>query len=209
MASIEAVIFDYGCVISTRQVKEEVAKMEELAGANPEELWKTYWRYRSEYDCGLPGKEYWGKVLSFCRVSVDEALIEQLITHDIRSWTVLNRRMLVLIEKIKNSGLKLGLISNMPPDVLNYMKKNFTWLQNRLFNTMIFSCEIRLCKPNPAVFVKCIRDLGLTPEECLFVDDSKVNIQGARDVGLKTIHYTTYNKFLEEIAVVFNSSYVV
>lgn len=209
MSSIEAVIFDYGGVISTLQVKEETAKMEELAGTNPEDFWKTYWRYRPEYDCGLPGKVYWRKVLSSCGVSLDEALIEQLITHDIRSWTTLDREMLALVEKIKNSGLKLGLISNMPPDVLDYMKENFTWLQNKLFDTMIFSCEIQLCKPDPAVYLKCVRDLGLNPEECLFVDDLMVNIKGAQDVGLKAIHYTTYDRFLEEIAVVFNSSYLV
>ena len=55
MSSIEAVIFDYGGVLSTRQVEEEKAKMEELAGANPEDFWQAYWRHRPEYDCGLPG----------------------------------------------------------------------------------------------------------------------------------------------------------
>ncbi len=209
MSSIEAVIFDYGGVLSTRQVEEEKAKMEELAGANPEDFWQAYWRHRPEYDCGLPGKLYWQKVLSSCGVSLAGPVIGQLITHDIRSWTKLNEEMLVLVEKIKNSGLKVGLISNMPPEVLAYMKANFSWLQNKLFDATVFSCEIQICKPDPAVYLKGVRDLGLKPEECLFVDDSMVNIKGAQEAGLKTIHYTAYDQFLEEMTAVFNSSYVV
>lgn len=43
-------------------------------------------------------------------------------------------------------------------------------------------------KPNPQAFQKIIDDHGLTPSKTVFIDDSIQHIEGARSVGLQTIH---------------------
>ena len=142
---IKAVLFDYGCVLSTEQVRREVEVMLDLTKVNEELFTDYYYRYRLDYDAGISGKEYWGRVLSSCKVGYDEELILRLIDHDINSWTALNQEALDWATELKKDGYKLGVISNMPVDILRYMKENFSWLKSNLFDTLVFSCDLGIC----------------------------------------------------------------
>lgn len=59
-----------------------------------------------------------------------------------------------------------------------------TW--NNLFDTIFYSYQIGLRKPDTACYRYICRLINLAPEQCLFIDDSKVNIRGAEAAGLKT-----------------------
>ena len=185
----KAVIFDYGCVISTEQVKHEIEAMVDLIKISEDTFKSYYYQYRLEYDRGISGEEYWNKVLSACKVDYDQELIVKLINHDLKSWTVTNQAMLDWAEGLKKNGYKLGIISNMPKDILKYMRENFSWLKNKLFDTVIFSCDLRICKPDPLIYRQCLDNLDLSPVECLFIDDSEINIQAAKEIGLNVFHY--------------------
>ena len=51
------------------------------------------------------------------------------------------------------------------------------------------SGECRLVKPDRAIFELFLDRYGLKPEACVFIDDSKANIEAARAIGMHTIHY--------------------
>lgn len=123
MGRIKVVIFDYGAVISAPQPREEILALENLAAADRERFWTSYWRYRREYDTVLSTEEYWRRVFTDCGAVWRGDLLPQLLFHDTRSWTVLNRRMLAFAKLLKASGFKVGLLSNMPIDILEEMKK--------------------------------------------------------------------------------------
>ena len=62
-------------------------------------------------------------------------------------------------------------------------------------------------KPDPAIYQKLLQELGLIPEECLFIDDLEENIQGAQSVGIpghvflsqdELYHYLITQHILEE-----------
>jgi len=55
-----------------------------------------------------------------------------------------------------------------------------------LFETQFYSHEIHERKPDLSSFEKVIQLSGVNPQETLFVDDLKENIEGAKKVGLKT-----------------------
>jgi putative hydrolase of the HAD superfamily len=186
---IRAVIFDYGCVISLSQVKQEIDAMLDLIGIKEDIFTTNYYKYRLEYDSGISGEEYWGKVLSACHVNYDREMIIKLIEHDAKSWIAINQEVLDLAKDLKNHGYKLGIISNMPMDILKYMKENFPWLKNNLFDTTVFSCDLKVCKPDLVIYTKCLERLHLRPAECLFIDDVEANIQAAQKLGLETFHY--------------------
>ena len=57
------------------------------------------------------------------------------------------------------------------------------------FRRIYISQELKLLKPDPAIFDYVVRDIGLPPEEVLFVDDSPRNVAAALDAGLSAIHY--------------------
>jgi putative hydrolase of the HAD superfamily len=58
------------------------------------------------------------------------------------------------------------------------------------FDVVIVSCEVGLCKPDPAIYRTCIEQLGVPPALTLFVDDRMENLDGAEAVGLRTFHFT-------------------
>jgi epoxide hydrolase-like predicted phosphatase len=57
-----------------------------------------------------------------------------------------------------------------------------------LFEKAYYSFHLNLYKPDPAIFEFVLKDSGLKPEETLFVDDFKTNIDAACKLGLRTIH---------------------
>lgn len=60
-----------------------------------------------------------------------------------------------------------------------------------LFEGRVFcSAQFRLAKPDPAIFLHCLGQLGATPAQALFVDDKAENAEGARRAGLRAQHYT-------------------
>ena len=57
------------------------------------------------------------------------------------------------------------------------------------FCRIYISQELKLLKPDPAIFAHVIRDIGLPPQEMLYVDDSPRNVEAARNAGLQALHY--------------------
>src|SRR5690606_37775218 len=129
------------------------------------------------------GEEYWQKVLTACGVEYTPELAAKLITHDVKSWTQLNPAVLEWAAALKDDGYQLGIISNMVREVLDFMQANFDWLEQDLFNSQIYSCHWRVTKPDPRIYRISLKQLGLEPEDCLFIDDLEVNIEAAQKLG--------------------------
>lgn len=56
-----------------------------------------------------------------------------------------------------------------------------------LFDVVILSSEVGMVKPNADIYELAARQLGLTTEDCLMIDDSATNIAGAEAIGMKGI----------------------
>src|SRR6266542_6083176 len=86
------------------------------------------------------------------------------------------------LRALRASGFRLGLISNA--DVMEVAPWPTCPLAG-LFDVELFSCEVGLVKPEPAIYVRCIEALGVSPAECLFVGDGGSNeLAGARAAGM-------------------------
>ncbi len=57
----------------------------------------------------------------------------------------------------------------------------------KFFNKLFVSDEMKCAKPDKEFFLKLIRDTKYKPNECVFVDDAKVNLKTAHEVGFITI----------------------
>jgi len=79
---------------------------------------------------------------------------------------------------------KLALVSNCfvgLSDVLEAL--NLT----HFFDCVVLSYEIGVKKPDKRIYLEALQRLKLRPEQCVFVSDSISDLEGAREVGLKTI----------------------
>ncbi len=95
-------------------------------------------------------------------------------------------RVLDRYREIQGDCLLL-LLSNQITDRANYLRA-----RNHLgcFDTLYFSNELGLQKPNPAIFALVLARHNLSPEEVIFIDDAQENIDAASALGMQTIHFT-------------------
>ncbi|MEL7099117.1 MAG: HAD family phosphatase [Pseudomonadota bacterium] len=59
-----------------------------------------------------------------------------------------------------------------------------------VFGTTIVSGEIGMIKPSVAIYARLCEAAGVSPENCVFIDDGLHNCIGARAAGMAAIHFT-------------------
>ncbi|NUR60982.1 MAG: HAD-IA family hydrolase [Catenulispora sp.] len=60
---------------------------------------------------------------------------------------------------------------------------------SELTDLIVYSHEVGLKKPDPAIYELCLERLGLRAEEVVFVDDVEVCCEAARAVGMAAIRF--------------------
>ena len=194
---IRALILDYGGVISQPQNRANINNILQCLGQDYDDFMQVYYDLRAGYDNGqLSGQEYWGRVLQHYDLEPNGFDLSYLIQEDVNSWTFINQSMIRFISDNRNRIPKLAMISNMVEDTLVLMRRQYNWLD--LFDELVFSCELGINKPEREIYEVCMSRLSVEPDECLFVDDSTKNIQGALDVGMHSIHFKSNSQFMLE-----------
>ncbi len=77
----------------------------------------------------------------------------------------------------------------MGDSVLANIEREFDWLSR--FDVLVWSYQVRVAKPDPAIYRHVLKELGTLPEEALFIDDKQANIEAARALGMKGLLFTT------------------
>ncbi|KAI8489369.1 Bifunctional epoxide hydrolase 2 [Branchiostoma belcheri] len=72
-------------------------------------------------------------------------------------------------------------------------------LFRRLFDLVVESCRVGLRKPDPAIFHLTCRQLGVKPQEAVFLDDIGNNVKAARQLGITTILVRDFDKAVREL----------
>jgi len=78
--------------------------------------------------------------------------------------------------------------------VLSNYPEWYQWIEERLrissyLPWTFVSCRTKVRKPDPQAFVRAARELGVSPSDCVLVDDRPRNCDAARAVGMSTIHF--------------------
>jgi putative hydrolase of the HAD superfamily len=86
-----------------------------------------------------------------------------------------------VLADLKAGGTRLALLSNAGPDFGSYFRHGplSDW-----FEAFYVSGELRLLKPEAAIYRHVLDDLGITPAEMVFVDNRADNVAGAQDLGI-------------------------
>jgi putative hydrolase of the HAD superfamily len=92
---------------------------------------------------------------------------------------------------------KTALLSNAWPDLRGALEK--LWGIADIFDEIIISAEVGFAKPDPRIYQLTLERLVLKPEEVVFIDDFKHNIEAAEKMGLNTIHFTHTVEVLSEL----------
>jgi putative hydrolase of the HAD superfamily len=195
---IKAVIFDYGQVLVHSPTKEDFQSMADVLGVGFQSFYRLWETSRDGYDRGdVTAEEYWLKLAAQMGASIDRAQIEILRQIEVEIWAHPDQAMLVWLSALQSAGFKTALLSNMPLDLMTYVQENFQWMENFTFKT--FSAEVRLIKPDPAIYEHTLRGLGVSADEALFVDDRETNIQAARVLGIHGILFRSIVQLKDDL----------
>jgi len=197
---ITTVIFDFGGVLGHPQDPERAATMASLCGLPMERFRLLYARDRLELDRGtLTAEHYWGRILQEAGVASSPELVERIEREDALGWTRVNQRVVDWSDELRGAGYRTAILSNMPTDKLSFMRASgrMGWIGN--FEAVIFSCDVALVKPEPAIYRLCLEMLAVTPGECIFLDDSPVNVEGARAVGINALLFRSAEESAVEL----------
>lgn len=70
---------------------------------------------------------------------------------------------------------------------------------NEIFKKIYSSEDIGISKKDPRSYEFIAKDIGVTPDEILFMDDSKENIKIAREVGFVTALYREFDELRKKL----------
>ena len=90
--------------------------------------------------------------------------------------------METLVRELKTKGYGLYICSNasirLPSICMDVIPAA------ECFDGMLFSAEIKYLKPQKEIYEHLFHRFGLKPEECYFIDDLPMNIEGAKACGM-------------------------
>ncbi len=196
--ALRGVVFDYGMVLTGLPDQEAHKAMVQLTGLTPERFEHIYWADRHAYDEGkLSGVTFWHKFAHDSGLPLSPADLDELNRLDARMWTSQNPAMVAWQGQLKQHGLRTAILSNMGDSVLESIEREFKWLQN--FDVLVWSYQLGIAKPDPAIYRHTLDRLGTRAEETLFIDDKHVNVEAARTLGMMAIEFTTIEKLRADL----------
>jgi putative hydrolase of the HAD superfamily len=197
-STVQAVILDYGEVLCFLPTPEAIARMAQIFHIDPKSFMPIYTESRGPYDRGdLLAEEYWHAFASRAGVTLDNNMIEELREWDVEMWSRTNGPMIRWLENLRSAGLRTAILSNMPPDMVAHVRRNFPWLKH--FDHQIFSADVRRIKPEPAIFEHSLDVLRLPASQVLFIDDRDANLAQARSAGMRTIRFQSLNQLRDDL----------
>lgn len=118
----------------------------------------------------------------------------EFISEDLRPYEQLNPRMLALLKRLR-STYKLAIISNDSSRAA--MERKFRL--SRLVDLLVFDDEEGVSKPDTRIYQRTLERLAVRPEETIFVDDKAENVEAARHLGMRAIHFQNARQLVAEI----------
>ena len=195
---IKSIIFDFGGVIS-KTLFETHDLTEEALGLLPntlkwrgpfdpdsDSLWRSmqnneiserdYWRVRTDEVSTLVKKD-WKEISDFVNAA-----------RGTKPLDIIRPEAMQIIDFALKKNLKLAILSN---ELDLFYGKDF---RNKLpflksFETIHDATYTKILKPDPRSYNSCLQELGLSADQCIFIDDQPKNISGAQLVGLNAIHF--------------------
>jgi putative hydrolase of the HAD superfamily len=188
LLDIGGVVHDNGINLVGRLAEAEPALrpvLERIGGvaSDSDQLWQQMLRRE------VTERQYWAQRAAELGAAVGESWDTRALMHRIyelpqQDW--LRAEMVDLMAETRAAGLRLGALTN---DMTEFHGQDWVDAQEylKLFEVIIDAGLLGFLKPDPRAFGRAADELGLPPEQIVFLDDMPWNVEGARQVGLQAI----------------------
>jgi 2-haloacid dehalogenase len=103
-----------------------------------------------------------------------------------------------ILRELGARGTPLYCLTNFSTEKLPLCLNRFDFFG--AFDGIVVSGEIGMVKPDRAIYDHLVGSYGLTPAQCLFIDDNQANVAGARAAGWQAVRYVSPEQLRRELA---------
>lgn len=187
--------FDWGGVINGKPGKFFGQKVAELLGITQEKYLEAYFHHNKKINRGeVTWEELWALVLTELD-QTDKIKDVMKISQEFNADS-LNKNVLDLIDTLRTSGYKVGLLSNNTYEKAALMREQ--GLDNH-FDAFDISAETSYVKPEPEAFQHLANELGVKLNELVFIDDSEKSLSTSKKGGFTPILFESYDQLVKEL----------
>lgn len=183
------VLFDLDGVLCSFGTRIRTEYLARLAGSTAEKIHAAIW------GSGFDARADAGEMDSFAYLHGYGERIGYPIT--LREWLDAqkismepNNEVLDLVERIRDRA-RLAVLTNNTALVADNIDDLFPALPPLFGSDIYCSASLKATKPNAQCYRRCLAQLGVSPEDSLFVDDNPANVAGALSAGLSGHLYTS------------------
>lgn len=143
----------------------------------------------TDYQVGkMTSEEFLSLVLNYCGENINRDDV-------IEAWNacigLIPTERLDLIKELRCMGYHTHLLSNTNDLHWEEIKRRYFSLEGYtcadLFDNVFVSHEMHLAKPNPEIYQKALQQIGSPAGQCLFIDDTLLNVEAAQHEGLQGV----------------------
>jgi 2-haloacid dehalogenase len=182
-----AVVFDLGGVLIDwdprhlyRKLFADEAEMERFLAEVTSQAWNL------EQDRGRPFAE---AIAELTRQHPDRAeLIEAFWSRWPEMLGEPHQETVDVLADLRTTGIRLLALTNWSAETFPVAVPRYPFLA--WFEAVIVSGEVRMVKPDPAIFRLLIDRHGLEPAQTVLIDDSIANVEAAGALGFRAVRYT-------------------
>jgi len=124
--------------------------------------------------------------------------VDEFLGYWFKAENHIDQRVMDVISKLKQSGIKCYLATNQEKYRTEYLKKQMGF--GAIFDRIFSSAEIGYKKNQSEFFSFIIKETGLKKDEIQYWDDTEKNVQGAKDFGVDARRYKNFEDFETETA---------
>lgn len=129
-------------------------------------------------------------IKTICDRNIEQSYLIKYVMHNWYQLFTPKEDVIDLLKELKNKGYKIYFLSNFHLLAFQEIHKRYEFFE--YLDGGIVSCEVKFVKPEKEIYKKLIDTYKIEPNESIFIDDLKENIDGATNVEIKTILFTSY-----------------
>ena len=108
-----------------------------------------------------------------------------------------NDEVIAYMRSLGERGLRLAILTN------NVREWEPMWRSklpvDEIFDVVVDSAFVGMRKPDREIFELTLQRLGLSAGECVFVDDTEINCQAARELGMTAVWFRSSGQAIAEV----------
>lgn len=154
----------------------------------------NYRKYASYMGTGVMGEEeFWNMVLSDAGAKKNIGFCKRFI----RDIVFKKEGIMPVLHILKSMGYKLVVLAGDSEYFAEHKIKNFGF--DKVFDHVFTSAQYGLSKNDERIYENVVKDLGVSPEECVFIDDKTSHLVPAEMIGMHGIWFTNIKKLIIDL----------